>query len=247
MANSKIEALVDYFPSRADDHLSGLMVIADHASNHLPKGLELGIDPAILETHRAVDLGTEKLSRKLHERRGCAVANACISRLVVDLNRFRDEPSTIPLESDGIAIPANVLDKEQHEKRLKRYYDGYHGHIARLIEKEKPQLIIFLHSFTPKLAKDSIQRPWHYGVMYDQDERAAHIALHYFAERNIIAGDQLPYSGKIYNSSFQRHAATHNIPYVGLEVRQDLLSDAKGIDNAANVVGGLAENILQIL
>jgi predicted N-formylglutamate amidohydrolase len=244
MAERSNDTLVHYHPSRDDGALTDLMVIGDHAANIVPSQVELGIDAAILDTHRAVDLGTRSLSEILHERHGCAVANACVSRLVVDLNRFRDEPSTIPHESDGIAISGNILDDRQYEARLSQYYDGYHDRVGQLVEREKPRFIIFLHSFTPELENAGAPRPWHYGVMYDNDERAAHIALNYFANLEILAGDQLPYSGKIYNSSFGRHAGTRNIAHLGLEVRQDLLTDEQGIDAAARVIKGLAEAVL---
>jgi predicted N-formylglutamate amidohydrolase len=247
MVDRNIDALVEYSPSRGDDILSKLMVIGDHAANSVPDGVDLGIDAAILDTHRAVDLGTRTLANILHQRHGCAVANARVSRLVVDLNRFRDEPSTIPYESDGISIAGNILDDRQYEARLSQYYDGYHDRVGQLIEQEKPQFIIFLHSFTPMLKEDGTERPWHYGVMYDDDERAAHIALNYFADLNILAGNQLPYSGKIYNSSFGRHAGARKIAYLGLEVRQDLLADKQGIDAVSHVIKSLAESVLRNL
>lgn len=245
MVDSSNEALVDYYPSCDDAILADFMVIGDHAANTVPDEVDLGIDAAILDTHRAVDLGTQSLSEILHQRYGCAVANACVSRLVVDLNRFRDEPSTIPHESDGIAISGNILDDPQYEARLSQYYDRYHDRVGQLVEQEQPRLIIFLHSFTPMLENDRAPRPWHYGIMYDDDERAAHIALHYFADLKILAGDQLPYSGKIYNSSFGRHAGARNIAHLGLEVRQDLLADGQGIDAVSRVIKGLAESILR--
>lgn len=245
MVDGSNDALVDYYPSRDDGALTDLMVIGDHAASTVPDDVHLGIDEAILNTHRAVDLGTRALAEILHQRHGCAVANACVSRLVVDLNRFRDEPSTIPRESDGIAIPGNLLDDQHYEARLSQYYDGYHDRVGQLVEREKPRLIIFLHSFTPKLKSDGAPRPWHYGVMYDDDERAAHIALNYFTDLKILAGDQLPYSGKIYNSSFGCHAGARNIAHLGLEVRQDLLADEQGIDAAARVIKGLAATILR--
>ncbi len=238
-------SLVDYYPSRDGEALCNLMIIGDHASNHIPDDLDLGIDPTILATHRAVDLGTASVSQLLHRQSGCAVANARISRLVVDLNRYRDEETTIPAVSDGITIAGNQLSDAEHEARLRQYYDIYHAQIGTLVGKENPRLIIFLHSFTPRLETQDAQRPWHYGIMYDEDERAGHIALSYFDNLQITAGDQLPYSGKIYNSSFNRHAQSNSIAYVGLEVRQDLLEHENGRQDAAEAIRGMAERILQ--
>ena len=42
----------------------------------------------------------------------------------------------------------------------------------------------------------------------------------------MIVGDQLPYSGKLLNATMNRHAESNGIPYVGIEMRQDLVGDA---------------------
>lgn len=236
--------LVNYRPSKTDGALGRMLVIGDHASNFVPPHIDLGIDPAILHTHRAVDLGTAELAFELHKRFGCAVANATVSRLVVDLNRHRDEPSTIPPQSDGEDIPGNHLDDAQRGARLSQFYDGYHRQIGEYVDQEQPRLIIFLHSFTPMLATHKTPRPWHCGVMYDRDERAGRIALDYFGKMEIAAGNQLPYSGKIYNSSFLRHAESRGIAYLGLEVRQDLLGNDTQISAATDMIAAMASRIL---
>jgi predicted N-formylglutamate amidohydrolase len=41
-------------------------------------------------------------------------------------------------------------------------------------------------------------------------------------------GDQLPYSGKLLNATMNRHAEGNGIPYLGVEMRQDLVSDTAG-------------------
>jgi predicted N-formylglutamate amidohydrolase len=94
----------------------------------------------------------------------------------------------------------------------------------------EPALILSLHSFTPRLSSDPAQaRPWHVGVLYNQDERAARLALDWLAqEPGLCVGDQQPYSGRLLNATMNRHAEAHGRPYVGLELRQDLIGDAAG-------------------
>jgi predicted N-formylglutamate amidohydrolase len=41
-------------------------------------------------------------------------------------------------------------------------------------------------------------------------------------------GDQQPYSGRLLNATMNRHAEAEGRPYVGIEVRQDLIADAAG-------------------
>jgi predicted N-formylglutamate amidohydrolase len=66
-------------------------------------------------------------------------------------------------------------------------------------------------------------------VLYNQDERAARLALDWLAqEPGLCVGDQQPYSGRLLNATMNRHAEAHGRPYVGLELRQDLIGDAEG-------------------
>ena len=44
----------------------------------------------------------------------------------------------------------------------------------------------------------------------------------------MIVGDQQPYSGKLLNATMNRHAEANDIPYIGIEMRQDLVGDAAG-------------------
>ena len=48
------------------------------------------------------------------------------------------------------------------------------------------------------------------------------------AAEGLTVGDQLPYSGKLLNATMNRHAEANAIPYVGIEMRQDLVGDAAG-------------------
>ncbi|MEO1044968.1 MAG: N-formylglutamate amidohydrolase [Pseudomonadota bacterium] len=239
---------VEHMAARKGALLESLLIIGDHASNHVPDNIQLGLAPYVMQTHRAVDLGTEQLSMLLAERFGCAVANARASRLVVDLNRHRDDPDVIPHASDAVEIPGNRLDETAHEARLDRYYDSYHRRIGEIIASINPKLLIFLHSFASKLDSQQHQsRPWHIGIMYDDDDRAGQVALDYFHSVDIPVGDQLPYSGKIYNSSISRHGDRNGIACLGLEIRQDRLANAAGRAVMADHVGAMAEAIVQAL
>jgi predicted N-formylglutamate amidohydrolase len=90
-------------------------------------------------------------------------------------------------------------------------------------------MLISLHSFTPRLATSDAPRPWQVGILYNQDERAARIALPLLGEAGIIAGDNYPYSGKLLNATMNRHGEANRIAYLGIEMRQDLIADAAGV------------------
>uniref|UniRef100_UPI003D134545 N-formylglutamate amidohydrolase n=1 Tax=Sphingopyxis sp. TaxID=1908224 RepID=UPI003D134545 len=152
-----------------------------------------------------------------------------VSRLVVDCNREEDAPGVLPIASDGHAVPGNALDDAAREARLARFFRPYHSQIAATIAAHRPAMILSLHSFTPSLATHPDQvRPWHVGILYNEDDRLAAAAIAAFEAEDLNVGDQLPYSGKLLNATMNRHAEGNGIPYVGIEMRQDMVSDAAG-------------------
>lgn len=207
----------------------GILVVADHASNRVPEDIDLGIDPALLDQHIAVDIGVAAVAERLAERPGIAAFLANASRLVCDCNRDEGAPAIIPIASDGHAIPGNDLMHAQHEARLDRFFRPYHAALADLLDASPVSLILSLHSFTPQLASDPAQqRPWQVGVLYNEDDRAARVAIPLLEAEGFVVGDQKPYSGKLLNATMNRHAEAEGRPYLGIEIRQDQIGDAAG-------------------
>lgn len=204
----------------------GVLVVSDHASNRVPDDVDLGIDPALLDQHIAVDIGVAGVAAHMAQRPGIAAFLGNVSRLVCDFNRDEHGPTVCPIASDGHAIPGNALDHAGHEARLARFYRPYHDALAALLDSAPPALILSLHSFTPQLASDPAQqRPWQVGVLYNEDDRAARLAIPLLEAEGLIVGDQEPYSGRILNATMNRHAEAEARPYLGIEVRQDQISD----------------------
>jgi len=206
----------------------GIQIISDHASNRVPEDIDLGIDPALLDQHIAVDIGVGAIAEIMAQRAGIAAFCGNVSRLVCDFNREEGQTSIIPLVSDGHEIPGNALDADGFEARFVRFYRPYHSALAQLLDDVPPALILSLHSFTPQLATSDGPRPWHIGVLYNQDDRAARIAIPLLEAQGLIVGDQQPYSGTTLNASMDRHAEADGRPYLGVEIRQDLIADAAG-------------------
>lgn len=207
-----------------------VLTIVDHASNSVPKGIDLGIDPRFLDTHIAWDIGAADLALAL----GFPAFMATISRLVVDMNREKDVRGVIPTESDGIVISGNRGD---HNERIDAFWHPYHHALKRQISKTKPTLLVSLHSFTPSLAtRPDDVRPWEIGILYNNDDRAARRAIPLLEAQKVNVGDQLPYSGKALNATMNLHGEATQTPYLGIEVRQDLISDAAGIGKWASIL-----------
>ena len=200
-----------------------ILIIADHASNAVPPGIDLGIDKALLDNHIAVDIGTEALSELLAARVGAPALIATVTRLVVDLNRDPAVRDVIPGASDGHVIPGNLaLSAIERDLRIAAIHVPYHAAIAARIAKRRPALIVSVHSFTPARATfPDEDRPWPIGILYNRDDSAARVALRALQDAGLNVGDNRPYSGRELNYTMDRHAEMNGIPYLGLEIRQD--------------------------
>jgi len=229
--------------------MNDILLIADHASNHVPADIDLDIDPALLGQHMAIDIGVDPLGRLLCERLPMDGIFGPVSRLVIDLNREEDAAGLIPAESDGFAIAGNaLLTAEGRHARVERFWRPYHRAIADRIAGARPVLIVSLHSFTPRLAsRPEETRPWEVGVLYNRDDRAALPGIAALRAAGVATGDNEPYSGKVLNATMNMHAESNAIPYLGLEVRQDLIGDAAGValwcDRLAPIIATVADTM----
>lgn len=221
----------------AGNEAQKILLIADHASNHVPSDIDLGIDPELLNNHIALDIGVAELATALCRRLDMPGILGGVSRLVVDLNREVDAPHIIPTASDGHALPGNAISHQERVARILRFWHPYHEEIARVIERIQPRLLVSLHSFTPRLATQPEEaRPWEVGILYNNDDRAARIAIPALEGRGVIVGDQLPYSGKLLNATMNTHGEGNGIAYLGLEMRQDLIADSMGVARWLDVI-----------
>jgi len=207
----------------------GILVVSDHASNRVPDDIDLGIDPALLSQHIAVDIGVGAIAAKMAERPGIAAFVGNVSRLVCDFNREEHAPGVVPIASDGHAIPGNALDHAGREARLDRFFRPYHAALAQQLDDVPTALILSLHSFTPQLSSHPEEaRPWHVGVLYNTDDRPARLAIPRLRAEGLIVGDQEPYSGVLLNATMNRHCEGEGRPYLGIEIRQDQVGDEAG-------------------
>ena len=205
-------------------------MVSDHASNRVPGDIDLGIDPALLDQHIALDIGVGGIAGA-HGRSapGIAAFLGNVSRLVCDFNREEHAPGVVPIASDGHAIPGNNLTTSSTRRGSTASSAPITPRLAALLDDVPPALILSLHSFTPQLASNPAeQRPWQVGVLYNADDRAARLAIPMLEAEGLVVGDQQPYSGNLLNATMNRHAEAEGRPYLGVEIRQDEIADAAG-------------------
>ncbi|MFA6115131.1 MAG: N-formylglutamate amidohydrolase [Sphingomonas sp.] len=213
-----------------------ILLICDHASNLVPEGVDLGIDAALFDKHIAIDIGAAPLTEALAARLEAPAILATVSRLVIDLHRQPDHASLIPATSDGHTIQGNVgVDRVD---RVARFHAPYHRALATLIRAKRPTLLASIHSFTPELESGGAgARPWHAGILYNRDRRAADLAVAMLRAAGIETGDNEPYSGRVLNATLNRHGEANGIPSLAIEIRNDLIRDAAGVARWTDILG----------
>ena len=150
------------------------------------------------------------------------------SRLVIDCNRWPGGEGSIPEISDGTSVPANHgLAKAVVDARAEACFWPYHRevdrHLDRMTAGGQAIALLVVHSFTPEM--NGFQRPWHVGVLWNDDARLPDPLLAELRrDRTLVVGDNEPYSARAsYEYTLNAHARPRRLPHCSLEVRQDLI------------------------
>ena len=231
---------------------SGILLIADHAMRLLPAEYgRLGLDDAQFKRHIAYDIGVEGLTRGLAKALNCPAVMARFSRLLIDPNRGADDPTLIRQLYDGAVIPGNYpLTDAERARRIDHFYQPFR-HNVRLTTDEMqkmsgaPPVVISVHSFTPSMGGK--ERPWHVGVLWDKDPRAALPLIDMLrAEPGMIVGDNEPYDGALHGDTLHEICTARGIAHLLIEVRQDLISSDEGVEEWAHRLAPMLTNLNEL-
>lgn len=213
---------------------TSLIILCDHASNQLPQEFgSLGLESQELKRHIAYDLGAEPLTRVLATLLEAPAILTSFSRLLIDCNRGKDDPTLISCLSDGTIIPGNIqLSPASIYQRIKWFYDPYHqaieAAINQTLSKNIIPSIISIHTFTPQWKGRT--RPWHTGILWDKDPRLAEPLIKELEKiPYLIVGNNEPYRGWLRGDTLWQHGTQRGIPHVLIEIRQDQLVDAPSV------------------
>lgn len=214
---------------------SPFLLVGDHAGNRIPETLgTLGLSETDAVRHIAWDIGIARLGVRLADRIGASFIHQIYSRLVIDCNRRLGAPDSIPPVSDGTAIAANAaLGPSEAAARAEAIHAPYQAAIAAELDRRAAAglstILVALHSFTPVM--QGISRPWQVGILHDVgDNRFARAMITAYAlDPALTVGDNQPYSMDIIDYTIPHHAYPRHLPYVEIEIRQDLLANDAGI------------------
>jgi predicted N-formylglutamate amidohydrolase len=213
---------------------SPFVFICDHAGRKLPEALgSLGLPESELVRHIAWDIGARGLSLALAERLDAWAIWQTYSRLVIDCNRPLTSPDSIATHSEDTIIVGNLeVSATEAALRAAHIFEPYHARIRQELDERaangRASILLFVHSFTPTYRR--VDRPFHAGVLYHTDDRVALPLLEALRqEPGLVVGDNEPYrASPLTDYGLIEHAEKRGLPYVELEVRQDLIADAEG-------------------
>ncbi len=217
----------------------------------------LGMDEDwFYKAHEAQDLHIGAVLKELkNQRPSSSTLEAVYSRLMIDLNR-RPDDSIPPASSEypELLIAQNDMKNcnvYQRVKRLKEIYEPYHNAKTQLIEDIRSQnenrvLVFDLHSFTPEWRGE--RRDVEIGTIRCQKSPLSRAFENYLREGqddfNFISGE--PYRVADRDVNVARILCQNNkLPYFGLEIRNDLIANAEGVQRVVKMINDGIEHIMQ--
>ena len=228
---------------------SPLVLICDHASNFIPRQFgTLGLTPRDLTRHIAWDPGAAPVARRMATALDAVLIESRVSRLVIDCNRALDAPDLIPAISETTLIPGNArLTNEDRAGRIALAYEPFHAKIDAVVSERlsegRDTRLISIHSFTPVYKQ--VARPWHVGVLHDEDRRLAAPLISALRVLNgVVVGDNEPYSpaDRVYHT-LERHARSRGLPCVMIEIRNDEISATAGQRKWGDLLTGIFSDL----
>lgn len=231
------------------DATSKLVLLCEHASNHLPSDLDnLGLNKAALEEHIAYDIGAAEVTRKIADMMGVGAVLATVSRLALDCNRIPSDETRFPTFVDGWDIPGNKeLPDQEKADRHRFFYEPFHNAAAEMIERHLDRgarpLIVSIHSFSPAYAGEA--RPWNMGLMWNNDTRLAQALIGLLErETDLVIGENQPWSGKDLFHTQQRHGEDRQLLHAGIEIRNDMIRTEPQILEMAALLADLLDECM---
>lgn len=227
-----------------------VLLVCEHASNDVPDHLNnLGVTQEALGYHIAWDPGALDVAKALSAKFDCPLFAATLSRLVYDCNRPPEAADAFPAVSEIYEIPGNAdLSDEDIQWRVDHVYKpfqaGLSAAVAKQVDRTGTAFIVTIHSFTP--VYNGNRREVEIGILHDSDSRFADLILERVTDKtDLIVKRNEPYDatdGVTY--TLREHGVKNNLQNVMIEIRNDLISDATGVEKIADTLHRLIDEAL---
>ena len=218
------------------DGTSAILFVSDHAGRAIPRQLgNMGLSDVELSRHIGYDIGIYGVTSELARNLNAAYIFQPYSRLVIDCNRQPGKPQSIVVQSDGTVVPANAAlgpdaIRQREDEILRPYQDRIEQTLQARAAVVQPTVLFAMHSCTDRLRMDPRPRPWQIGVIADSDWRLGTALVDVLrAETTLCVGVNEPYTVNMaMDYTVPVHAEGKGLPYVEIEIRQDLIGDTAG-------------------
>ncbi len=197
----------------------------------------LGLTQSDLRRHITWDPGAAAVTRQLSDYLGAPAFLSAYSRLLIDLNRPLDAPSSIVTRSEATDIPGNLaVDPAERLRRQDRIFAPYHSRVSDYLDLRQqsgsPVWLVSIHSFTPVFK--GVPRPWHAGVLFDKAAHLGEALVARLRRPGVTVGANVPYqTDRAEDYSVPIHGDDRGIPAVLIEIRNDLIADDAGVNDWA--------------
>lgn len=202
-----------------------VVLVCEHASRFMPAEYEnLGLADDALASHAAWDIGARDVALALSDLFDAPLVAGGVSRLIYDLNRPLEAPSSIPERSEIFDIPGNIsLSEDARRARFATYHEPFHAALAEVLDARDGRALVTVHSFTP--VYNGERRDVEIGFLHDASDTFAHAALSAEVARGRYrAALNEPYAatdGVTY--TLAKHGEARGLPTLMIEIRNDLI------------------------
>ena len=214
---------------------SDIVLLCEHASNHIPAEYSgLGLTPGELESHIAWDIGAAAVTRRLSGLLDAPAFLGTTSRLLIDLNRPLEAASSIVTRSETTDIPGNAdLDRLERDHRARRIFRPFHTWVSHHLDRRQSAggsvRLVSIHSFTPVFL--GVQRPWDGGVLFDRAEVFGMSLVNSLRRAGLNVEGNVPYhTDRAEDFAVPVHGDDRGIPAILVEIRNDQIRDAAGVE-----------------
>ena len=215
---------------------SAILFVSDHAGRAIPRQLgNLELGEVELSRHIGYDIGIYGVTTELARTLNAAYVFQPYSRRVIDCNRQPGKPQSIVLQSDGTVVPANAAlgpdaVRQREDEILRPYQDQIEQTLQARAAAGQPTVLFAMHSCTDRLRMDPRPRPWEISVIADRDWRVGTALVDVLrAQTSLCVGVNEPYTVNMaMDYTVPIHAEGKGLPYVEIEIRQDLIGSAAG-------------------
>lgn len=233
------------------------VLCCDHASNRLPAALRTwDLSAQDRQRHIAWDPGAAALTEALSAALDLVAVFSGYSRLMVDPNRYPDDPSAFPATSDGTVVPGNAtLSAAEKAARWESMAEPYHEALAAILADRDTTghlaPLIAIHTFNPTLAGEV--RRTEIGIIHPVPPPpgwplgAEVLRWLQTMPGELVIGDNDPYPmDGPKGLTLYRHGVDQGRPCVGIEVRNDLVATPEGLTAMTQVLGRCFGSILGV-